>query len=236
MFSRLRQYVVVLTIFQLCVACDSGTPGVETQNEESADELAKEETGASCALVVAFGDSLFAGYQLGPNEGFVPRLERELRTTGLDVAVHNAAVSGDTSAAGRQRLAFMLDGLERRPDLVLVELGANDMLRGLEPAQTRDNLTTVLEELDRRGIDAILVGMLAAPNMGDEYAEEFNAIYPALADRFDVPLYPFALEGVIGDPSLLLADGIHPNASGVDVMVDRLSDKVADNLKSCEAG
>lgn len=220
-------------IFQLCVACGPAPEEGGAQQEGAPDEVSGGEAGESCALVVAFGDSLFAGYQLGATEGFVPRLQEELGQAGLDVDVHNAAVSGDTSAAGRQRLGFMLDGLKRKPDLLLLELGANDMLRGLEPAQTRANLTAILEELERRDIDAILVGMVAAPNLGDEYAAEFNPIYPDLASQFDVPLYPFVLEGVIGNPSLLLPDGIHPNAKGVELIVDGLSDEVADGLKDC---
>ena len=224
----------MLTIVHLTAACGPAQQDVEAERSESIGETAENQGTGNCALVVAFGDSLFAGYELGPNEGFVPTLQRELRGEGIDASVHNAAVSGDTSAKGRQRLAFMLEGLERKPDLVLVELGANDMLRGLEPDKTRENLIAILDELQNREIDAMLVGMLSAPNMGADYAEAFNSIYPELATRYDIPLYPFVLDGVLGNPSLMLEDGVHPNQQGVELMVDRMTDDIAGNLPDCD--
>ena len=152
-----------------------------------------------------------------------PVLERELIESGLHARVFNAAVSGDTSGGGRARLAFVLDGLPKKPDLVIVELGGNDMLRGLPPAETEANLTAILEELQRREIPAMLAGMLAAPNLGAEYMSEFNGMYPRLAKTFNVPLYPFVMQGVVGRTDLMLADGIHPNADGVKVMADGLA-------------
>lgn len=182
-------------------------------------------------MIVAFGDSLFAGYGLAQNEGLAPALDRALATSGLSAEVVNAGVSGDTSAAGLQRLAFALDGQPRKPDLVIVGLGGNDMLRGISPEQTRENLDSILSELQRRGIPAMLSGMVAAPNMGPDFAASFNAIYPDLAKKYGVPLYPFTLDGVIGQSDLMLADGIHPNARGVAAVADRLAPRVESALK-----
>jgi len=174
---------------------------------------------AADKLVVAFGDSLTAGYQLKPGEGFAPQLEAALRRSGVPARVHNAGVSGDTTAQGKARLGWVLGGLKARPDLVIVELGANDMLRGLPNSQTRANLDAILAELQRRHIPVLLAGMRAAPNMGAGYAREFNTIHPALARKYRVPLYPFFLQGVAATPALQLKDGMHPNARGVNVIV-----------------
>lgn len=174
---------------------------------------------AADKLVLAFGDSLTAGYGLGPTQSFPVRLEAALRRGGIPARVHNAGVSGDTSAGGRARLAWVLRGLGRKPDLAIVELGANDMLRGLDPAQNRANLDAILAELKRQGVPTILAGMRAAPNLGRAYAANFEGTYPALARKHGARLYPFFLEGVAANRSLLLADGMHPNARGVDVIV-----------------
>ena len=183
-------------------------------------------TAADEKLIVAFGDSLYAGYKLGPNEGFAPQLEAALDEDDVPSRVINAGVSGDTSAAGRQRLAFTLDGLERKPDLVLVGLGGNDMLRGIDPAQTRANIDAILAELKRRDIPAMLTGMLAAPNLGPDYREGFEAIYPDLARKYDVPLYPFILDGVLGRSNMMLGDGLHPSAEGVRAIADRIAPEI----------
>lgn len=185
---------------------------------------------ANGPLVVTFGDSLFAGYQLNQGEGFAPVLERALADRGQRARVFNAGVSGDTSAAGLRRLAYVLDGLPKKPELVIICLGGNDMLRGLGPDETRKNLTAIMEELGRRGIRAMLAGMVAAPNMGQDYAKAFNAIYPDLAQRYDAALYPFILDGVIGHADLQLADGIHPNPEGVKTMVAGIAPLVAVTL------
>lgn len=190
------------------------------------------EAPADAKLIVAFGDSLYAGYQLGASEGFAPALERQLRKDRIDARVVNAGVSGDTSAAGLQRLAFTLDGLPRKPDLVLVGLGGNDMLRGLAPAATRSNLDAILAELKRRHVPAMLTGMVASPNMGKDYAAAFNGIYPDLARKYDVALYPFFLDGVIGRRELILPDGIHPNAKGVDMIVRNISSRVSEAVQT----
>ncbi|KKI18365.1 acyl-CoA thioesterase [Sphingomonas sp. Ag1] len=173
-------------------------------------------------LVWAFGDSLTAGYGLPPAQGFPTRLEAALRRSMPDVTVRNGGVAGDTSAQGRARLAWGLRGLKRKPDLVIVELGANDMLRGLPPAATEKNLDLILTELKRRDIPVLLVGMRAAPNLGSDYRRAFEGLYPRLARKHGVPLYPFFLEGVAGNQALFEADGRHPNARGVEIIVRRI--------------
>jgi acyl-CoA thioesterase-1 len=169
--------------------------------------------------IVGFGDSLMAGYNLPPGEGFTDRLQKALRDKGHDVVVANAGVSGDTTSGGLARLDWSVpDGT----DLVILELGANDMLRGIDPAEVEKNLDAMLARLKKRGIAVLLAGMVAAPNLGHAYGEAFGAIYPKLAEKYGATLYPFFLDGVAGNASLELEDGMHPNASGVDKMVERI--------------
>jgi acyl-CoA thioesterase-1 len=170
--------------------------------------------------VVALGTSLTAGYGLEQAEGFVPQLQAALEAKGLDVEVENAGVSGDTSAGGLARLDWSIDD---DVDAVIVELGSNDALRGFDPQQTRDNLTAILEALAARDLPVLLTGMLAPPNLGEEYGAEFAAIYPDLASRYGVLFYPFFLEGVAADAALNQPDGIHPNADGVQVIVEAIT-------------
>ncbi len=172
-----------------------------------------------------------AGYGLDPDAGFVPRLEAALRADGLAVHVVNAGVSGDTTSAGRARLEWVLDGLDRKPDLVLLELGANDALRGVDPRITRANLDAMLALLARRGLRVLLIGMRAPPNLGPEYRRAFDRIYPALAARYRTCFYPFFLEGVAARPALNQADGLHPNAHGVDEIVRRIAPAVRRALR-----
>ncbi|MCT7376445.1 arylesterase [Chelativorans sp. EGI FJ00035] len=169
--------------------------------------------------IVGFGDSLMAGYQLAPGEAFPEKLEAALRDSGSDVTVANAGVSGDTTSGGLSRLDW---SVPEGTDLVILELGANDMLRGLSPTTTEKNLDEMLTRLRERDIDVLLVGMYAAPNLGPDYQEAFNAIYPRLAEKHGLPLVPFFLDGVAANASLLLEDGMHPNAKGVDLMVERM--------------
>ena len=172
--------------------------------------------GAAPFQIVAFGDSLSAGYQLPQSNAFPVRLEAALKAKGHDVAVINAGVSGDTASDGVERMDWSVpDGTQ----LVILELGANDMLRGLDPDLTRTALTKILERMQARNIKVLVCGMLAAPNLGAEYRGRFETIYPELAKQFNVPLYPFFLEGMARDPALTLSDGMHPNAAGVDTVV-----------------
>jgi acyl-CoA thioesterase I len=182
--------------------------------------------GASAKPVnlVALGDSLTAGYQLPGSAALPAALERRLRASGLDVRIENAGVSGDTSTGGLERLDWAVgDGV----DGVIVALGANDMLRGIDPAQTEKALGHIIQRLQDRRIDVLLVGMLATPSLGREYVDRFNAIFPTLAARHGVSLYPFLLEGVAQNPRLNLADGIHPNREGVEVIASSMQPMAA---------
>jgi acyl-CoA thioesterase-1 len=169
--------------------------------------------------VVALGDSLTAGFQLRGSAAFPMQLERALKAKGFAVEVANAGVSGDTSSGGLARLDW---SVPEGTDAVIVELGANDALRGIDPAVTRAALSDIVSRLKARGIAVLLCGMLAPPNYGADFAARFNAIYPDLAKAFAVPLYPFFLEGVAGNAALNQADGIHPTAEGVEVIVKHI--------------
>ena len=170
--------------------------------------------------IVALGTSLTAGYGLEQGRGFVPQLETAMAEQGLEVTIENAGVSGDTSAGGLARLDWSIDD---GVDAVIVELGSNDALRGLDPARTRSNLAAILEALTARNLPVLLTGMLAPPNLGEDYGEEFAALYPDLAERYGVLFYPFFLEGVAAEPALNQPDGIHPNADGVAVIVEGIT-------------
>lgn len=176
--------------------------------------------------VLAFGDSLTAGYGLPPGQGFAPQLEDRLRRNGVRAFVTNAGVSGNTAAQGRARLKWTLDGLKAKPDLAIVALGANDMLRGLPPKQTRADLEAIVAELKRRGIPVLIAGMLAAPNLGSRYGAEYNRIFPDLAREHGAALYPFFLAGVAGNPTLALPDRMHPNFQGIKRMVTGITPTV----------
>ena len=186
-------------------------------------------------LIWAFGDSLAAGYGLPPEQGFTAQLQAALRRQGVAATVRNGGVAGDTAAQARARLRWGLRGLGAAPDLVIVELGANDMLRGLPPAQARANLDAILIELDRRRVPVLLAGMRAAPNLGPDYARAFEGMYPTLAHAHRVPLYPFFLDGVAGTRALIQGDGLHPNARGVAVIVDRMLPAVQRALRKKRA-
>jgi len=173
---------------------------------------------AAAPVLVVLGDSLVAGYGLEPGQSFPERLKAALAARGRDVEIVGAGVSGDTSAGGLERLDW---SVPENADAVIVELGANDALRGLSPAQTRENLSRIVERLKQRGLAVLIAGMLAPPNMGADYGRAFNAIYPELAAAHGVALYPFFLDGVAAEPALNLSDGMHPNATGIDVMVER---------------
>jgi len=169
--------------------------------------------------IVALGDSLTAGYGLAAGEDFATRLEAALVASGIDASVANAGVSGDTASAGAARVDWAVpDGAA----LVIVELGANDALRGIDPAVTRKALSDLLARLGARNLKALLVGMRAPPNMGEDYVRSFDAIYPDLAREHAVPLYPFFLDGVAGAPNLNQPDGMHPTAAGVEEIVRRI--------------
>jgi acyl-CoA thioesterase I len=169
--------------------------------------------------IVALGDSLTAGYMLSADAAFPAVLEKALRRAGYDVAISNAGVSGDTAEDGLARLDWSVpDGT----DGVILELGANDMLRGLPPARTRQTLDTLLDKLTARHIKVLIAGMQASPSLGTDYGRAFDAIYPELAQKYQAPLYPFFLQGVTGNKDLELSDGLHPNRAGVQKIVASL--------------
>ena len=237
MVSRLITYGFGIAVLQLLIACGPGAQeksasAIEQQDaaSEPADTLAPSAVEAE-TLILAFGDSLYAGYGLAPDEGFVPELQKALNDAGQDVRIHNAGVSGDTTAAGLRRMDFVLDSLPKKPDLVLLGLGGNDLLRGLKPSETRSNLEAMIKKLSDRDIPVMLTGMLAPPNLGQDFVDQFNIIYPALALKYDAALYPFFMDGVIGRADLILPDGIHPNAKGIDAIVGKMAPEVEKVLK-----
>ncbi|RIV86385.1 arylesterase [Aurantiacibacter xanthus] len=181
-------------------------------------------------VILAFGDSLFAGYNLETDEGYPEELQRVLRARGINAKVIDAGVSGDTTAAGLQRLDFVLDNLPEGVDLALVELGGNDLLRGIAPDQTRANLTQIIEKVQARRIPVVLMGMRAPPNGGPQFQQQFDAIYPALAEKYGATLVPFFMQPLAEDPSLLLDDHIHPTAQGVKAMVAAQVDTIVGAL------
>ncbi|MBX5105245.1 arylesterase [Rhizobium lentis] len=179
--------------------------------------------------LVGFGDSLMAGYQLPPGDGFPEKLQAALKAKGLDVVIANAGVSGDTTTGGLARIDWSVpDGT----DGVILELGANDALRGIPPEESEKNLDQMIARLKARGIAVLLVGMMAPPNMGADYAARFNPIYRKLSDKHGVRLYAFFLDGVALDAGLKLEDGMHPNARGVDVMVEKMEADVTNFVEA----
>lgn len=177
-------------------------------------------------LILAFGDSLTAGYGLEQGLGFAPQLQATLRRHGIAAEVADGGVSGDTSEAGKARLGWTLDGLPRKPDLVIVELGANDMLRGLDPGLTRTNLNAILAELERRKIPVLLAGMRGAPNLDPAYVQRFEQLYPQLASKYRTAFYPFFLDGVAAQKGMVQPDGMHPTFEGVKKIVTGITPEV----------
>lgn len=218
-------------------ACGGDAPAPEpAESAVAAAPAAAAEVSGPERRILAFGDSLFAGYGLAEHEGYPEKLEAALRARGIDAQVTDAGVSGDTTAAGRQRIGFVLDSLGEKPDLALVELGGNDLLRGLSPAAARANLAAILDELRKREIPAVLFGMRAPPNAGPEYQREFDAMYPALAKEYGAGLVPFFLEPVYGRPEMIQQDRVHPTAKGIDAMVAATVDEVVAALPEVEVG
>lgn len=177
--------------------------------------------------ILAFGDSLTAGYGLTASESFPSQLERALRARGIEAKVINGGVSGDTSAAGLARLEWALG---EKPDAVIVCLGANDMLRGLDPTKMEDNLDKILQRIGARHLPVLLAGMLASPNLGEEYTRQFNSVFPRLAEKHNAVFYPFFLDGVATQVQLNQTDGMHPNAQGVAIIVERILPRVTELL------
>jgi len=184
-------------------------------------ELAR--AAASPIRILAFGDSLTQGYGLPPGQDYPAVLERVLKAEGLNVVIVNSGVSGETSAGGRARLDWSLADPKGAPNAAIVELGANDGLRGLPVAEMEKNLDAILAELKARNIPVLFAGMKGPRNFGSQYASEYDAVFPRLAKKYGVLFYPFFLEGVALEPSLVQADGLHPNQAGVEAIVKRLA-------------
>jgi acyl-CoA thioesterase-1 len=213
-------------------AAESGRPAVAG----SADAPPEIPVVGQERRILAFGDSLFTGYGLKPGEGYPERLEGALRAKGINVRIANAGLSGDTTAGALQRLQFTLDNQAKQPDLVVISLGGNDMLRGLPARETRANLDAILTELGKRKVKVLLLGMLAAPNLGSDYASQVNPLYPALACRHGAALVPFFLQAVIDKPELRQADQIHPTRQGIEELVAATAVDVAKALPASPGG
>ncbi|HBM73221.1 MAG TPA: arylesterase, partial [Erythrobacter sp.] len=218
---RIRHLSITVIGLSLA-ACGGGAEDavVPAEAQEQTVAAAEQEVAGPERRILAFGDSLFAGYGLDEQQGYPEQLEDTLRARGTNARVIDAGVSGDTSAAGRQRLAFTLDAQDTPPDLVILELGGNDMLRGIQPDQTRANFAAMLEELRARQIPVLLMGMRAPPNYGTEYQQQFDALYADLAQEYGTALVPFWLESIYQDPALFLDDRIHPTAAGIAALVE----------------
>ena len=226
---KCRGLAPILVLVLTACGGNEATPAADAPAETAAAAEPAEVTGPE-RRILAFGDSLFAGYGLAEHEGYPERLEAALRGQGLNARVTGAGVSGDTSAAGLQRIEFVLDSLETPPDLAIVELGGNDLLRGISPAETRENLGAILTELQERRIPVLLMGMRAPPNLGEAFVKDFDGLYPDLAERYGAALVPFFLEPVYDQPALIQADRVHPTAEGIDALVAATADDVVKAL------
>jgi acyl-CoA thioesterase-1 len=182
--------------------------------------------------IAVLGDSLAAGYGVRPEQAFPIRLEAALKAQGRNVTILNQGVSGDTTAGGLERLDWMLAD---KPDIVLVELGGNDALRGIDPKVTEKNLSAIVEKLKGAGVTVWLAGMLAPRNLGSEYVTAFDGLYKRIAEKYRVPLYPFILDGLEQNATFVQADGIHPNPHGAQIVADRLLPFVTKNLDDAAA-
>ena len=187
--------------------------------------------GAQPLRILAFGASITAGYGLDAADSLPVQLEQALRAHGVNATVINGGVSGDTSAGGLARLDW---ALADNPDLVVVDLGGNDALRAIDPKSTEANLDAIVTKLQAQKRGVLIAGMLAPPNLGKDYETAFNAVFPAVAARHHVPLYHFLLDGVVADPALNQADGIHPNAAGVKVIVERMLPSVLEAIRQLD--
>lgn len=222
MHSRLWSIIVSGALALSLSACGSeapADPSTDARSVTNGSELPEVPIVGPEKRVLAFGDSLFAGYGVAPEDSYPSQLQRALRAQGINAQVYNAGVSGDTTAAGRQRLAFTLDEQPSKPDLAIVELGGNDLLRGLSPEQSRENLAAMIEELQSRDIDVLLMGMRAPPNYGPEFQAAFDGMYGDLARQYGVALYPFFLEDIYQEPELFQQDRIHPTEDGIERLV-----------------
>ncbi|MFN2101232.1 arylesterase [Altererythrobacter sp. MF3-039] len=225
---RVSSIGVALATF-LLVACSDAAPDADAGSAAGNDLEAIPVMGPE-QRILAFGNSLFAGYGVDKSDSYPAKLEAALRSKGINAEVANAGVSGDTSAAGLQRLAFTLDAQAEKPDLFILELGGNDLLRGISPEETRANLAAMLEELGKREIPVLMMGMRSPPNYGPEYQAQFDDLYGDLAREYDADLIPFWLESIYQRPELFQSDRIHPTEEGIEELVATTSASVAEAL------
>ena len=212
------------------LGCKEAGPVPQAATTASASLAAEVTPAADAVVILALGDSLFAGYGLGPGQSYPAHLETALKARGIAARIINAGVSGDTTADGLARLDFVLKGIGKKPALAIISLGGNDLLRAVPPAETRRNLAELLAKLQAAKVPVVLLGLLAAPNLGQDYAAGFNPIYPALAKQYGAALVPFWLAPLQGHPELVQADHIHPTLPGIDQLVAASVDHVAGAL------
>ncbi|WP_237164818.1 arylesterase [Paraurantiacibacter namhicola] len=210
------------------------TPAAREVSAQAGADAGEQAVSGEEVVILAFGDSLFAGYGLQDSEGYPEQLQATLRGQGINARVIDAGVSGDTTGAGAQRIAFVLDNQPAKPNLALVGLGGNDLLRGLPVDGARTNLEKILLELQDRGIPVLLFGMRAPPNAGPDYVEAFDGLYPQLAEKYGAALIPFWLEPVYDQPQLMQADRIHPTARGIEALVAYTEDDVREALPAAD--
>lgn len=230
--------IILATVCAMALsACGGDEPASDTTTGPSADRASQAANAPDAQPVMgperhilAFGDSLFAGYNVDRDDSYPAKLQAALRARGINANVVNAGVSGDTTAAGRQRLAFTLDAQDDVPELVVLELGGNDLLRQLSPTETRANLAAMLDDLKSRDIPVLLMGMRAPPNLGRDFVSAFDGLYPSLAKEYGTALVPFFLDSIYDKPQMIQADRVHPTEQGIETLVRATMDEVADAL------
>lgn len=215
---RLSIVPVILACGLLASCGGDPAPVQQAETEAAAAALPEIPVMGPERRIMAFGNSLFAGYNVAQEDSYPSKLEASLRAQGVNARVTNAGVSGDTTAAGLQRLSFLLDAQEEKPDLFILELGGNDLLRGIQPDETRANLEAMLTELQKRDIPVLLMGMRAPPNFA-QFQSAFDRLYPELAQKYDAALVPFFLEPIYDKPELIQPDRIHPTERGIETLV-----------------
>lgn len=226
----MKLYASALLAALLLAACGKSDPPPAPPSESAVEAPPAIPAMGPERRILAFGDSLFTGYGLPSDQAYPVRLEAALRARGINARITNAGVSGNTSAEGLARLEFTLNNQERTPELVLISLGGNDMLRALPPEQMEQNLDAILTELGKRKIKVVLMGLLAPPNLGADYRAKFDPVYPALAKNHGAVLVPFFLQSVFGRPELIQQDHIHPTRQGIETIVAATADTVAGAL------